>query len=248
MTPPSIQLWPARRRFRTETDRASTRHVFSFGAHYDSRNIAFGRLLVCNDDVVRPGPGYDLHPHADAEIVTWVLSGSLVHEDSAGHRTVVHPGLAQRMSAGTGIVHAERNDAYRDEPGDPGTGEQLAPVRFVQMWLRPDQPGGPPAYEQRGFDLSELARDWLPVASATRPAVLGLGSSGCTLWAGVLAAGQTRSIPGGDQVHLYLARGAAVADEVGSLAAGDSLRLSGQSGLRITATVESEILVWEMAA
>ena len=246
MTPPSIELWPARRRFRTETDRTSTRHCFSFGAHYDPGNISFGRLLVSNDDVVRPGPGYDLHPHSDAEIVTWVLSGSLVHEDSAGHRTVVHPGLAQRMSAGSGIVHAERNDAYR-EPGRPADGVHPVPVHFVQMWIRPDQPGGPPAYEQRGYDESELSRDWLPIASGTQQAVLGLGSSGCTLWAGVLPAGQARRVPAGDLVHLYLARGRAVADGV-DMAAGDSLRLTGQSGVLVRATAESEILVWEMAA
>jgi redox-sensitive bicupin YhaK (pirin superfamily) len=248
VTPPSIQLWPAHRRFHTETDRMSTRHSFSFGAHYDPGNVAFGRLLVNNDDVVRPGPGYDPHPHADAEIVTWVLSGSLVHEDSAGHRAVVHPGVAQRMSAGAGIVHAERNDAYRDDPGTPAVGIHPVPVHFVQMWLRPDVSGGPPAYQQRGFDVGELSRGWVPIASGAREAVLGLGSSGSTLWAGVLQAGQTRAVPAGDHVHLYVARGAAVAEGLGSMAAGDSLRLTGQSGLRITATVESEMLVWEMAA
>ena len=248
MTPPSIQLWPAHLRFHTETDQTSTAHSFSFGAHYDPANVAFGRLLVNNDDRVRPGPGYDLHPHADAEIVTWVLSGSLVHENSAGHRTVVHPGRAQRMSAGSGIVHAERNDAYRDHATRDHPGPPVPDVHFVQMWLRPDQPGGPPAYERRGFDPSELTRDWLPVASGARDAVLGLGSAGSTLWAGVLPAGQTRTVPAGDHVHLYLARGAAVVDGVGALDAGDALRLTGQSGLHVSATVESEILVWEMAA
>lgn len=243
MKPPLIELGRAGQRFHTETDRTSTHHSFSFGAHYDPGNLSFGRLLVSNDDVVRPGPGYDPHPHADAEIVTWVLSGSLVHEDSAGRRTVVHPGVAQRMSAGSGIVHAERNDAYREDPGQPA-----APVHFVQMWLRPDRPGGPPAYEQRGFDVAELTRDWLPVTSGTQDALLGLGSAGSTLWAGVLPVGQTRTVPAGDHVHVYLARGAVSLEGVGALASGDSLRLTGQSGLLVTATAESELLVWVMAA
>jgi len=243
VTPPTIQLRPARQRFHTETDRASTHHSFSFGAHYDPDNISFGRLMVSNDDVVRPGPGYDRHPHADAEIVTWVLSGSLVHEDSVGNRAVVHPGRAQRMSAGAGIVHAERNDAYRDGPGPPA-----GPVHLIQMWLRPDQPGGPSTYQQGGFDIAELPRDWLPVASGSQDAVLGLGSAGCTLWAGVLPVAQTRTVPAGDFVHLYLARGGVTVDGAGALAPGDSLRVTGQSGLLITATLESEVLVWVMAA
>ena len=82
--------------------------------------------------------GYDDHPHRDSEIVTWVLSGSPAASDSRGHRGLVYPRLAQRMSAGTGIVHAERNDGYRLDPDQPAE-----PVHFVQMWLRPDVPGGP---------------------------------------------------------------------------------------------------------
>ncbi len=72
--------------------------------------------MVNNDDLVRAGSGYSDHPHRDAEIITWVLSGSLVHEDSHGNSGLIYPGLAQRMSAGSGIVHAERNDAYRIDP------------------------------------------------------------------------------------------------------------------------------------
>ena len=131
----------ARQRFRTEPTGRAPRHSFSFGAHYDPGNVGFGRLLVSNDDVVRPGPGYDRHPHADAEIVTWVLSGSLVHEDSAGHRAVVHPGLAQRMSAG----RASCTPSATTPTGRRLGTSRPVPVHFVQMWLRPDQPGGPPS-------------------------------------------------------------------------------------------------------
>ena len=87
-------------------------------------------------DLVRVGAGYPDHPHRDAEIITWVLSGSLVHEDSRGNSGLIYPGLVQRMSAGSGIVHAERNDAYRIDPTLPAE-----PVHFIQMWIRPDEPG-----------------------------------------------------------------------------------------------------------
>ena len=86
-------------------------------------NIGFGPLIAINEERVAPGAGYDEHHHADVEIVTWVLEGVLAHEDSTGQRGRGRPGTAQRLSAGTGVQHAERN-ASRTEP-----------LRFVQMML-----------------------------------------------------------------------------------------------------------------
>jgi quercetin 2,3-dioxygenase len=123
-------------RFTTEVPGVTTRHSFSFGTHYDPANVGHAVLVAHNDDRVEPGHGYDLHPHADLEIVTWVLSGSLVHADSEGHAHVVGPGQVQRLSAGSGVRHSERNDA-------PGATE---PTRFVQMWVLPDESGLPPSY------------------------------------------------------------------------------------------------------
>ena len=83
----------ARQRFLTRTEGAETYHSFSFGEHYDPTNVGFGRLMVNNDDLVRVGAGYPDHAHRDAEIVTWVLSGSLVHEDSHGNSGLIYPGI-----------------------------------------------------------------------------------------------------------------------------------------------------------
>jgi len=113
---PGIELRRAEQRFLTRTDWSETQHSFSFGEHYDPSNVSFGQLLVNNDDLVRAGSGYADHPHRDTEIITWVLSGSLVHQDSRGNSGLIYPGLAQRMSAGSGIVHSERNDAYLIDP------------------------------------------------------------------------------------------------------------------------------------
>ena len=110
-------------RFVTTTDDVTTRHSFSYGAHYDPDNIAFGPIIAINEEQVSPGAGYDAHHHADVEIVSWVLEGALSHEDTTGHRGIIEPGTAQRLSAGTGVQHAERN-ASRTEP-----------LRFVQMML-----------------------------------------------------------------------------------------------------------------
>ena len=239
----TIELRRADTRFRTRTAETDTHHSFSFGVHYDPDNVAFGPLLVHNDDRVQTGSGYPDHPHSDAEILTWVLEGSLVHEDSAGNRGLVVPGLAQRMSAGAGIVHAERNDAFRLDSSYPA-----APVRFVQMWLRPDTPGGPPSYEQRGLDLGDLDAGWVPVASGHHPdAAVGLDSAGSTLWVTRLSPGTSRLLPAGRRLHAYLADGEVEVESVGRLAGGDALRLTGGGQLRLTGVRAAELLVWEMS-
>jgi quercetin 2,3-dioxygenase len=241
---PDIEWRRARQRFLSRTDGAETYHSFSLGEHYDPTNVDFGRLMVNNDHLVRVGAGYPDHSHRDAEIVTWVLSGSLVHEDSRGNSGLTYPGLVQRMSAGSGVVHAERNDAYRIDPTLPAQ-----PVHFIQMWIRPDEAGVPPSYQQGELALGDLARDWVPIASGRHSdAVVSLGSASSTLWVSVLPTGISRRLPDGDLLHVYLARGLVDVDTIGRLEPGDSLRLSGGAAqLRLSARAEAEVLVWEMA-
>ncbi|HTF41473.1 MAG TPA: pirin family protein [Propionibacteriaceae bacterium] len=241
---PGVELRHAEQRFLSRTDGARTLHSFSFGEHYDPTNIDFGPLMVNNDHLVRVGAGYPDHSHRDAEIVTWVLSGSLVHEDSRGNSGLTYPGLVQRMSAGSGVVHAERNDAYRIDPTLPAQ-----PVHFIQMWIRPDEAGVAPSYQQGELALGDLARDWVPIASGRHSdAVVSLGSASSTLWVSVLPTGISRRLPDGDLLHVYLARGLVDVDTIGRLEPGDSLRLSGGAAqLRLSAREEAEVLVWEMA-
>ena len=106
-------------RFLTDIDWLDSKHSFNFGAHYREGDGGHGLLLVNNDDTVAPGGGFGTHGHRDMEIVTWVLSGKLEHHDSEGNHGVLYPGLAQRMSAGSGIRHSEKN-ASDTEP-DSGT-------------------------------------------------------------------------------------------------------------------------------
>src|ERR1700677_4691312 len=135
----TVEIRRAADRAVTKTSWLNSRHSFSFGDQYDPANTHHGVLLVNNDDVVEPAGGFETHPHRDMEIVTWVLEGSLTHRDSAGNSGVVYPGLAQRMSAGTGISHSEKNASTTD------------PVRFVQMWVLPDTPGIEPGYQQHAI-------------------------------------------------------------------------------------------------
>ncbi|MEN9711141.1 MAG: hypothetical protein RL441_1133, partial [Actinomycetota bacterium] len=137
-----IEMVRKEQRFSTQISWLDSHHCFSFGQHYDRDNTHFGLLLVSNDDVVKPGTGFETHPHRDMEIVTWVLSGALVHQDSEGHNGIIYPGLAQRMSAGKGILHSEKNDSWT-LTGDPA---HNAPVHFIQMWVPPHEAGINPGY------------------------------------------------------------------------------------------------------
>jgi len=119
---------------------------------------------VNNDDTVRAGTGFETHPHRDMEIVTWVMQGSLVHQDSMGHSGIIYPGLAQRMSAGSGILHSEKNDAWR-----LGQARHDEAVHFVQMWVVPDERGIEPGYEQLEIEPSRLESGLVTVARHGEP-------------------------------------------------------------------------------
>jgi quercetin 2,3-dioxygenase len=243
---PTVDLRRAADRYRTRIPWLDSHHSLSFGPHYDPANTHHGLLLVNNDDVVAPGTGFETHPHRDMEIVTWVLRGSLVHQDSTGHAGVIYPGLAQRMSAGTGILHSEKNDSWRLS-GDRHTD----PVHFVQMWVVPDEAGVEPGYAQREIDADLLSGALVPVASG-RPehgdSAIRIANRYATLHAARLEPGASVTLPEAPYLHLFVARGAVTLEGAGALAEGDAVRFTATGGQRVTATSPVEILVWEMHA
>ncbi len=250
---PRVDVRRAGERKHTELEWLSSRHSFSFGRHFDPANTHFGLLLVSNDDVVKPGMGFETHPHRDMEIITWVLEGSLVHEDSKGNVGVIYPGLAQRMSAGTGIRHSEKNDSWRldDEPHDQD-------VHFVQMWVPSDTRSTEPGYEQLDIN-SELgpvnagSGELVVVASGMDAhrdhRAIFIRHEHAALHVARLQAGAGVDVPAAAFVHLYVARGAVDLEGTGPLDTGDAARLTAAGGQRATAGPNgAEILVWEMAA
>jgi hypothetical protein len=232
-----VEIRPAAGRAVTTTSWLQSRHSFSFGDHYDPADTHHGVLLVSNDDIVQPAAGFDTHPHRDMEIVTWVLEGSLAHRDSAGNSGVIYPGLAQRMSAGAGITHSEKNASGTE------------PVRFVQMWVPPDESGIEPSYQQQAIDDDELEGRLMTIASGIpgHDAAITIHNRSAALHAARLPAGAELTLPAAPYLHLYVARGQLSMGQA-ELAEGDAARLTRPTGMQVVALEPTEILVWEMHA
>ncbi|TPN84735.1 pirin family protein [Aquimarina algicola] len=121
-----------------------SRHSFSFANYYDPKRMNFGALRVLNDDIVAPGMGFGKHPHDNMEIISIPLEGDLEHSDSMGNTTVIKQGDIQVMSAGTGVFHSEYNK-NKDQS-----------VKFLQIWVIPNQKNVTPRYDQITLDAQHL--------------------------------------------------------------------------------------------
>ncbi len=128
-------------------------HTFTFGSYYDPTRVHFGALRVLNDDTVAPGAGFGRHPHDNMEIISIPLQGDLEHQDSMGNRQVISQGDVQVMSAGTGITHSEKNR----------NADQF--VKFLQIWVIPNQQNVAPRYDQKNFTDAEKHNKLLTVVS-----------------------------------------------------------------------------------
>ena len=244
----AIDIRRAADRAATKIDWLDSKHSFSFAGHYDPNNTHHGLLLVNNDDIVKPGTGFETHPHRDMEIVTWVLRGSLVHQDSTGHSGVIYPGLAQRMSAGRGILHSEKNDSWTLT----GHETHSEPVHFVQMWVVPDESGIDPGYQQLEIDDELLTGGLVTIASGMpehRDATaINIRSRYAALHGARLRPGDSVELPDAPYLHLFVPRGSVTLEDADNLAQGDAVRFTAAGGRRLTATADAEILVWEMHA
>ena len=252
---PRLDVRRAADRLTTKIDWLDSKHSFSFGHHYDPANTHHGMLLVNNDDIVAPGQGFDTHPHRDMEIVTWVLRGSLVHQDSMGHSGVIYPGLAQRMSAGTGIMHSEKNDSWR--LADGAAAKHDDPVRFIQMWVLPDEGGVTPGYEQLEIDQELLSGGLVTVASGMDAyrdhAAIRINNRSAAMHVARMGPeAPTLTLPDAPQLHVFVARGSVTMEGAGMLAEGDAVRVSGGGGQRLSVdpatAAAAEVIVWEMHA
>lgn len=213
-----------------------SKHTFSFGHYYDPNQIGFGPLRVINEDRVAPGGGFPTHPHADMEIISYVLEGALEHKDSLGTGSVIRPGDVQRMSAGTGVRHSEYNSSDKE------------PVHFLQIWIVPERDGIEPSYEQKTFSDDEKRGRLRLIASKDGRDGSLVVHQDANLYAALLGEGESV------QHELAQGRGAWVQVTKGRvslngkpLKAGDGASVSTAGALEITGIEDAEILAFDLA-
>jgi redox-sensitive bicupin YhaK (pirin superfamily) len=221
----------ASERGRTRFDWLDSFHTFSFGDYRDPRHMGFRALRVINDDVIAPGGGFPTHPHRDMEILTWVLDGALEHKDSLGTGSVIRPGEAQIMSAGTGIRHSEFNHSDVD------------PVHLLQIWIIPDREGLVPRYDQRAIEGGGLR----PVATPDGRDGSVVVHRDVRVLVARLQAGERAVEPlaAGRSAWVHVARGAVHVNGL-PFAAGDGAALDGEREVALVADGPAEALVFDL--
>lgn len=213
-----------------------SRHTFSFSSFYDPSRMGFRSLRVINEDRVTPGAGFPAHSHTDMEIITYVLEGALEHKDSLGTGSVILPGDAQIMSAGTGITHSEFNHS------------QTEPVHFLQIWIEPNVVGIPPRYDQRNFPQSEKqGKLRLIVAPDERDGAIKIYQD-AYLYVSVLQPGDeiNYEVKPNRYAWLQVAKGI-VSLNGESLRAGDGVQINTTELLNLNTEVGAEILLFDLA-
>ena len=226
----SITVIPSERRHTRDYGWLRTSWLFSFNDYQDRDNLSFGSLRAFNDDVVQPGEGFADHRHSEMEIITFVLKGNISHQDSAGNQGTVGQDQAQRMTAGTGVIHSEFNR------GD-------VPAHMYQIWFYPNRRGLLPSYAQGTFPAMGRKDRLQALASGEGQGGLDM-SADATLYACDLSGGSRIEAGGDDRLlFIYLTDGSATVEgrEVGR---NDQVRMSG--GANIRSDEGAELIVIDM--
>jgi redox-sensitive bicupin YhaK (pirin superfamily) len=212
----------------------NTHHSFSFAGYHDPQHMGFRSLRVINDDIVAGGGGFDTHPHRDMEIITYILSGALQHRDSMGNTAVMKKGEVQRISAGTGIEHSERNYS------------PIEPVHLLQIWIQPERRGLKPGYAEKSFAAAPAGTMTLVTSKGGRNDSIAINQD-ADLYLARLAPGNTVSHTLKPLRHswVHVATGGATVNGQ-PLKAGDAVAVSEEPNLTITANEPSELLVFDL--
>ena len=231
-----IRIVKNEQRYHFQNEWLSTYWHFSFDHYYDPANMGFGALRVFNDDWILPASGFPMHSHREMEIITYVLEGELEHRDSTGGVGRIHGGEVQRMSAGTGIRHSERNSSEDTR------------VHLLQMWITPAVSGLDPSYEQKQFTREERTGKLLAVASGQKmPGAVKIHQD-ATLYVSSLRPGDDVGFPLGKSRRAYLF---VIDGELQlnghEMAACDQARIEGEPELRFVASKPSEIALIDLA-
>ena len=211
-------------------------HSFSFAGYYDPRHMGWGNLRVINEDRIAPGTGFGAHGHRDMEIISYVLSGELAHQDSMGNVKGIPPGDVQRMSAGSGVMHSEFNHAP----------DQV--THFLQIWIEPNVRGMAPSYEQVTVpEVDKRGALRLLASPAGGPGVVRIHAD-ASLYAGLLDASESATLVlnPGRKAYVHVVRGAVYVNGV-PLLAGDAALLADEPQVRLVQGQDAEVLVFDLA-
>jgi redox-sensitive bicupin YhaK (pirin superfamily) len=211
-------------------------HSFSFANYFDPAHMGFGNLRVINEDRIDPGTGFGTHGHRDMEIISYVLSGNLAHQDSMGNVKGIPPGDIQRMSAGSGVRHSEFNHAK---------GEQ---THFLQIWIEPNVTGIDPGYEQKTVPES-AKRGQLALVAAPQAAEHTVKiHADASLYAGLFDGAETASLAlnPARKAYVFLVRGSVQVNGE-QLNAGDAAMLQSEPSLALSNGQDAEVIVFDLA-
>ncbi|RYZ30371.1 MAG: pirin family protein [Chitinophagaceae bacterium] len=212
-------------------------HTFSFGSYHDPLRTHFGALRVLNDDTVAAGKGFGKHPHENMEIISIALEGDLKHSDSLGNTAIIKQGDVQIMSAGTGVVHSEKN-ANAD-----------GPVKFLQIWVFPNKQNIKPRYDQKTFLKEERHNNLLTIVSPIEAEDGGVHIHQDAWFSlGNFEKGQTIQYnvkKEGNGVYIFLLEGDVTVNDI-VLNRRDGLGVTDENTLQITTNANAELLLMEV--
>ncbi|MGI9248381.1 MAG: pirin family protein [Woeseiaceae bacterium] len=211
------------------------KHTFSFADYRNPERVRFGKLRVINEDRIAPGMGFGTHPHKDMEIVTYIIDGAIEHKDSMGNGTVITAGEVQRMTAGTGVQHSEFNHSKDSE------------LHLLQIWIFPEQHGLEPGYEQTRYSREDKLNQLRLVGSRDgRDGSITIHQD-INLYASVLEKGEKVSLdlPGNRKVFVQVVDGEITVNDQ-RLSTGDGAQLQDENTLLISASGDTEFLLFDM--
>lgn len=231
-----ITILPSKQRGGGDHGWLNTRHSFSFDTYYDPKFMGFRSLRVINEDIVQPGHGFPMHPHSDMEIITYILEGAIEHRDSLGTGSVIRPGDGQRMSAGKGIRHSEKNPSQTD------------PAHLLQIWILPQRTDLEPSYEQKTFPAEEKRGKLRLIAAPGGEDGSVTIHQDAKLYVSLLDPGQevSHQLENGRHAWLQVAKGA-VELNGNRLTQGDGAAISNEQKLGIKGLENAEILLFDLA-
>lgn len=225
-----ITVYPYRTLGSANNGWLSTHYHFSFAEYHDPKRMRFGHLRAINEDVIQPGTGFDLHPHRDMEIITYVIQGAITHEDSQGNRAKIKAGDVQVMTAGTGITHSEYN-------------LESTATKLFQIWVQPRAKNLKPSWAMHHFHRQEWLGGLELLVSGKKEAFLTIHQD-VSIYGGSLGSGQVLEHRLNQNAYLVVIEGSLILSKI-ELNQGDGAEIENTSTIGLESETGSKFLLIE---